>query len=163
MFSDSTSGAAFGPDRIYRYRLWRTWDRAAPRCIWIMLNPSTADEHQLDPTIRRCVGYSRGWGYGSLEILNLFALRSTDPRRLYEHDDPVGPGNNLAIIEVCREAPLVVCGWGTHGSLGQRDEQVVELLGELGVRPKCLTVNSDGSPGHPLYLKKDKRPMEFSL
>ena len=95
-----TSGATFSDDGVYRYRLWREWDADLPSCLFIMLNPSTADATQDDPTIRRCIDYARRWGFGRLEVGNLFALRSTDPKALYAADDPVGPDNDDALMEM---------------------------------------------------------------
>lgn len=84
------SGAAFSPCRRYRYRLWRTWGDAAP-AVFVMLNPSTADEIENDPTVERCERRARAMGFGGLRVANIFSLRSTDPTALYTSDDPVGP------------------------------------------------------------------------
>src|SRR5207237_5457574 len=81
------SGASFSRDRRYRYRLWRRWDAARPVVAFVMVNPSTADAGRDDPTIRRCIGFARSWGYGRLEVVDLFAYRGTDtraPRRVAE-------------------------------------------------------------------------------
>src|SRR5512133_2959068 len=94
------SGATFSRDRRYRYSLWREWNRDLSRVAFVMLNPSTADEARLDPTIRRCLGYAHAWGCGSFVVGNLFALRSTDPAALYRADDPVGRANDAALLEM---------------------------------------------------------------
>ena len=143
-------GAELSSDGRYRYRLWRSWGPGS-RCIWIMLNPSTADASVDDPTIRKCMGFAKRWGHDGIEVVNLFALRSTNPRMLYSADDPVGPGNNEAILSAARSWSYVVCGWGNHGGLHNRSAQVVRLLrGECVLTALCVTKQSQ--PGHPLYV-----------
>src|SRR5215510_5582686 len=78
----------------YRYMLRRTWDHSKPRVLFVMLNPSTADAEIDDATIRSCIRLAKGAGYGSFEVVNLYALRATDPAELQRADDPVGPKNN---------------------------------------------------------------------
>lgn len=151
LFEDA--GASFSPDRRYRYRLWR---RAGGRtCLWVMLNPSTADEVVLDPTIRRCKAFGEGWGYHSLEVVNLFALRSTDPAQLYREADPVGPDNDVAIRAAVAEADRVVLAWGAHGGLHGRSEQVRQLILPLAREVIALGFTRSNEPRHPLYLAKD--------
>ena len=92
------TNALYSADRRYRYLLFRRLGRGNRRLAFILLNPSTATEYQDDPTIRRCVGFARRWGYDQLTILNIFALRATDPKQLYQSTDPVG-GDNLSYIK----------------------------------------------------------------
>lgn len=130
-------------------------------CVFLLLNPSTATETEDDPTIRRCMGFARAWGYDALTILNAYALRSTDPRGLWAVDDPVGPGNDAAIAaELARPQSFrVVCGWGRHAR-PERVRRLAELLaGSRNV--SALAVNADGSPGHPLYLPGALEPAPF--
>lgn len=145
------AGAIFSPCLTYRYNLWRRWDDDKPACGFIMLNPSTADENTLDPTLRRCVSFANQWGYGSLYVANIFALRSTDPKTLYASRDPVGPSNEAAIRAVAGLADLLVCAWGVHGALHGRGKEVREML----TAPRCLGTTKDGHPRHPLYLPRD--------
>lgn len=149
--------AVFSPDRVYRYRLSRRWGEGKPVCF-VLLNPSTADETQDDPTIRRCIGYAKDWGIGALEIVNLFALRSTDPRALYRHLHPEGsPENDEHILQAAYESELVVVAWGSHGRLNGRSSVIAPALKR--VAPTfCLTTLKDGQPGHPLYLPKSAEP-----
>lgn len=114
------AGAVFDPTRTYRYSLWRRWDATAPGCLVVMLNPSTADEQTLDPTVRRCIEFAKSWGFGSLHVANIFALRSTDPAWLYEAADPVGPENDGWIRLLHERAGLTVAAWGVHGELNGR-------------------------------------------
>jgi uncharacterized protein DUF1643 len=64
----------------YRYSLTRVWDEALPTITFVLLNPSTADDQQLDPTLRRCVSFAKREGYGGMITLNLYAFRATDPK-----------------------------------------------------------------------------------
>lgn len=151
----------FSDNRVYRYVLVRRWSTFAPKariCGYIMLNPSTADEAKNDPTVERCERRARFAGYDGLCVLNLFAYRSTDPKALYEIDDPVGPDNDAHIIERAKACDLVVCGWGTHGALRDRGQYVLDLLHANGVKPHALALNGDGSPRHPLYVSYSATP-----
>lgn len=151
------SGAVFSPCKAYRYRLWRKWGDQPP-AVFVMLNPSTADEIKNDPTVERCERRARAMGFGGLRVANIFALRSTDPAALYQHADPVGPDNDAAIIESVAGAGIVVCAWGGHGNLNDRGAAVLALLRGAGVVPHFLKLNSDGTPKHPLYVAYNVLP-----
>ncbi len=151
-------GATFSRDRRYRYHLWRRWDRSLPAVAFCMLNPSTADERVEDPTIRRCVGFARDWGYGAVEIVNLFALRATDPRALGRSRDPVGPRNDAYVLEVASRLSIVIA-WGAHGRLRERGRDMLELLSPRS-RLLALGRTRVGEPRHPLYLRRDVRPID---
>lgn len=129
--------------------------------LWLMLNPSTADESVNDPTVERCQRRTQTMSngrYGGYYVCNIFALRSTDPTALYAAADPVGPGNDAAIIERAREAELVICGWGNHGQLNGRGRQVLSMLRGYGIETRCLRVTGAGEPGHPLYIGYSVQP-----
>jgi hypothetical protein len=155
------SGALFDPSERYRYRLWRVWDRRLPRCLFVMLNPSTADYEINDLTVRRCIDFAHRWGYGGLEVCNLFAFRSTDPAALYEVIDPVGAENDRAILEAATAAGVVVVAWGNHGQLHGRGRYVTQLLEEAAIAAHCLGVNDSGEPKHPLYVSADTLPTPY--
>lgn len=115
-------GALFSDCRRYRYLLWRTWDVDKGGVLFIMLNPSTADETVNDPTIERCYRRAMQWGYGGIVVANIFALRSTDPQMLYSENLPIQEANrpfhnDTIIRSTAKGARLVVCGWGEHGAL----------------------------------------------
>ena len=137
----------------YRYSLERVWgDESKPVC-WIMLNPSTADAERDDPTIRRCIGFSWAWGYGSLVIVNLFAWRASDPRDLRFADDPIGPENDRAISRAVTNTDLVVAAWGVPPSnIGHRDQKVRRDVEQMGRSLHNLGLTKGGHPRHPLYL-----------
>jgi hypothetical protein len=144
------SKAVFSPDLKYRYTLPRDFPTGKGTVAFTLLNPSTADDTKNDPTVRRCMGYAMHWGYRKLIVINIFALRSTDPKALYLEKDPIGPDNDYWILKVCSEADLVVAGWGAHGVLDHRGFDVRHMLSN--VRLKCLGKTKDGEPKHPLYL-----------
>lgn len=150
--------ATFDSARAYRFRLSRVWDPAGLRVNFCMLNPSIADALVLDPTIRRCVGFAQLWGMGALEVTNAFALRSTDPAGLRRVADPVGEGNDAAIVAAARAADLVVVAWGVHATYQDREARVRALLRDAGVSVHALRLTKDGHPGHPLYVPADTPP-----
>lgn len=154
LFHSDVSGAVFSGCRRYRYALWRTWGDG-PAFVVIGLNPSTADETEDDPTIRRCKGFARRERCGGLIMLNLFALRATDPREMKAAEDPVGPANDAAIADMVGEGDTVVAAWGVHGDHRGRDAEVAALVPHL----QCLGTTKQGHPRHPLYLRSDT-PLE---
>lgn len=146
----------------YRYLLRRVWDGTRPRLLWVLLNPSTADADTDDPTSRRCLTFSRDWGYGGLEIANLFALRATDPKHLLSADNPIGSENDRYLADAAARAARVIVAWGVTGKLHQRDQSVLTLLTRHATQPLyCLGTTRDGCPRHPLYLPRAARPICF--
>ena len=116
-----------------------------------MLNPSTADSEQDDPTIRRCILFARDWGYGAILVGNLFALRATDPNDLQRHPEPWGIGNTLHLRQMAIESDLVVAAWGANRMVSELHADSV--MGNLDDRPiKCLGRTKNGAPRHPLYV-----------
>jgi hypothetical protein len=154
------SGSAWlSPDRRYRFSFSRQWGDEgdmAGVCCFVLLNPSTADATRGDPTLRRCVGFARRWRYLGLVIVNLFALRTPDPRELVTADDPIGHGNDEAIRAAARRAALVVIGWGSGGQYQGRGAHVRQLLLEDGIQLRQLGVTGAGEPRHPLYIRADQ-------
>jgi hypothetical protein len=149
------SGALFSRCRRWRYLLWRRWGDG-PVANFLMLNPSTADEFRLDPSCTRARNYAERWGYGAILITNIFGWRATDPEEMKSVKDPVGRGNDRAILEAAKEAQIVVCAWGNHGAHRDRAREVRALLN--GVPLHALRVNAHGQPAHPLYLPASLRP-----
>lgn len=136
----------------YRYTLTRQWGDGNRFATFVALNPSTADETQDDPTVRRMIGFAKSWGMDGLHVTNIFALRSTDPKVLRRHGKPVGPQNDRWILECCLNAEIVVAAWGNHGILNGRGASVLQLLRSQGVDVQCLGMSGMGQPKHPLYL-----------
>jgi hypothetical protein len=139
----TSSGARFSPCGNYRYELWRRWSDG-PELIWILLNPSTADARRDDPTIRKCIGFSRLWGYGGMRVLNLFAFRATRPAALRRAADPVGPNNNRTLRKYAARECIIA--WGNHGDFRDRAAPVISLLhGPVFT----LGLTASGQPKHP--------------
>lgn len=158
-----TRGATFSACGEYRYDLTRRLARGADTVVFVMLNPSTADAFKEDPTVRRCVGFAHDWGYANLRVLNIFALRSTDPQGLRQCIDPVGPLNDDYLRRYCapKKANRVVVAWGTHGAYLERGARALAILREVRGDSGglcALTWTKDQHPGHPLYAKGDLVP-----
>lgn len=152
------SDAVISPCGLYRYSLTRHWDAAKPSMCFLCLNPSVADATTDDPTVRRLAGFADAWNFGGFELVNLFALRATDPRELLAAPDPIGPDNNVHVAVALAFYQLVVAAWGAWGD--RFPERVNEVLGlvkyEGGRRRKlaCLGETKGGQPVHPLYQPK---------
>ena len=151
------TGAEFSECGCYRYSLWRFWEKDKGYTAFVCLNPSTADKFVDDPTIRRCVGYAKDWGHGGMIMVNLFAYRSRNPTRLYIVDDPIGPDAESHIRNVSLKASITVAGWGVHGIYKDRDLEVMKILTD----PHCLKITKHIHPAHPLYLRKDLKPIKY--
>ena len=153
--------AVFSPDRRYRYLLRRRVGESNRRALFVMLNPSAANERDDDPTIRRCIGFARDWGYGVLEVANLFALVSTKPEALARAQDPIGPRNDATIRAAMKRADIIILAWGNHGlRLPDRAARVESLARKAG-HPHHLGITKMGAPRHPLYLPRDTQPTPF--
>lgn len=151
-------GATFDPTGQYRYRLWRRW-AAGPTALFVMLNPSTADAEQDDPTVRRCAGFARAWGLAGYDVVNLFGYRSTAPSALLTIPDPIGPDNDRHILEAAGRADRIIVAWGVHGYIRERAVQVRAMLSQH--RLLCLGTTANGNPRHPLYIKGDTEPHDW--
>lgn len=156
--AETTSDALVSGDGRYRYWLTRTWG-TGPYATFVMLNPSTADAAVDDPTIRRCVGFAKSWGCAGLNVVNLYALRSTDPKGLWLAEDPVGPECDRYLASFAATAahfgtPLIAA-WGANA----KPERVAHVLRLNGMQAlTALGVTKDGAPRHPLYLRSDAQP-----
>ena len=151
------TGAIFDTARTHRYLLWRCWNPDAPSITFIMLNPSRANETDNDPTIRRCVHFAQRWGYGSLNVVNLFAFITPDPRILKQAADPVGAECDRHLLDAAHQADRIVIAWGNLGRFHHRDRAVLELLASYNPI-YCLGQNQAGQPCHPLYLPNHIQP-----
>lgn len=153
------NGAVFSDCKRYRYKLWRIWDKSKLYAMFLMLNPSTADETKNDPTVAKCQQYAMDWGYGGLYVCNIFAYRATDPDVMKAYKEPIGQDNDEAIQEVADKAGVIVCAWGNHGVHMSRSDNVRQLL--KGNELHYLKLNNNNEPGHPLYLRKNLKPTKF--
>jgi len=149
---------AEAPSR-YRYTLTREWVTGHGQALWIMLNPSTADESNDDPTIRRVISFSARWGVAGCAVVNLYALRATRPVHLWEAADPVGPQNDLhlglAMTTAQQHGAPVVAAWGANAR-ADRVAWLTNWATELEVPLMCLGTTLGGAPRHPLYVRGDQ-------
>lgn len=149
--------AHISPCEVYRYNLVRVWDESLPRLCFVLLNPSTADAQLDDATLRRGISFAKAWGYGSVEFVNLYAFRATDPdvlRCAAETMDIIGPENDAWITEAAKRAKTVVLAWGANKVLPVRPGVVIALLKSCGHKLWCLGKTQMGYPKHPLRLAK---------
>lgn len=141
--------------RTYRYALDRIWDPHLPALLWVLYNPSTADETEDDPTLRRCIHFSQAWGYGGLRIVNLYSLRSPHPATLKDHPAPNGPDHDTHVQKALSTYKDVICAWGLQGGpISSHFSPGTHRIFHLGL-------NRDGSPKHPLYLPSTTSLLEW--
>jgi hypothetical protein len=145
------SGAIFSECRTWRYFLWRRWDMALPVLICVLLNPSVAGEVENDHTVTKLIQFAHNWGFGGLDLYNIFAACSTDPKALYQTENPIGPDNNRWLLTIPSGAS-VVCAWGRHGEYRERGASVKRVFLVRDCELKCFGKCSNGEPTHPLYL-----------
>ena len=152
----TSQNARFSKCKSYRYNLSRSWseDVELPKVVFIGLNPSMADQRSDDPTIRRCAAFAKSWGYGGMEVVNLFAFCATRPADLRLSPHPIGRGNDRCIATAIAGASLSIACWGNHGQLLGRADKVLQRHPHL----LCLGRNTGGQPKHPLYIKSTQRP-----
>lgn len=152
-----SSAAEFSACRRYRWTLTRTWDDSKRLVVFCGLNPSTADETQDDPTIRRELGFARDWGAGRYVKVNAYGFRSTDPRGLWAVDDPIGEHNFAAIAHWAKAADIFVAAWGANikAALAWK----LRLLFDVNrITVHALGLTKSGQPVHPLYQPKTAKP-----
>ena len=139
----------------YRYSLSREWNKDKEKVLFIMLNPSKADDKIDDPTVKRCICFAKNWGFGGLMIGNLFAYRTTYPKELFKTKNPVGKDNLKFLERMIKSSNLTICAWGNKQGLPPKYlRELTDLY--------YLKILSDGkTPGHPLRLKKDIKPKKF--
>jgi len=160
-------------DRVYRYVLWRDWmddvleleeregNNSAKYAMFIGLNPSTADSTNDDPTIRKCVGFAKRWGYGALCMCNLFACRARHPKDMRKAIDPVGDDNFYHISKCASEAGIIIAAWGNNGGFMKQNLNVSAGLASLRIKLKCLLKTDLGFPEHPLFVPYETQPIDF--
>lgn len=151
-------GADFSKCKNYRYTLTRFWNKKLPHVLFILLNPSTADESYDDPTNRRGMGFAKKWGYGGVVFCNLFAYRTPFPEELKKAKNPVGPENNKWLKKEAKNAELIISSWGNHGTFLNRNKEVIRMISKMN----HLGLTKLGEPKHILYLKKSLKPIPFN-
>jgi hypothetical protein len=166
MTDEERSGAVISPCGQYRYHLWRRWDELLPTMVWVMLNPSTADDKEDDPTIRKCIGFAKRHGCGGISVRNVFALRATDPAEILKHRDPFGPDNETHLLAARNVSLLtiLVLGWGSRQA-GKRLKSYYQRAENCCIvnKPYCFGTTKDGDPKHPLYLPYDSEKVLWTI
>lgn len=158
-------GAEISPCGNYRYLLTRTMLFGTGACTFVMLNPSTADGRDDDPTIRRCLGFVERWGFQQLRVVNLFAWRATYPEHMFRQLDPVGPDGDGWILRACEDADRIVCAWGAHKNplVSARAAHVRALIRDAGHERYHLGLSKEGHPRHPLFIRGDAEPQRYPV
>ena len=185
VFTPPQAAAVFSSCGGYRWWLQRTWQPERPTLVFVGLNPSCADGQRDDPTLRRLVAYGRRWGFGRLEVINLFGAVATTPAALKRMADPVGADNEAWIRRClrrlgpwrCEAIParesagavpvgplgsLLWLGWGNGGAWRGRDRALLALVAEFAVKPFALCRTASGQPRHPLYCPAAMTPGPFA-
>lgn len=145
--------AFFDQKRLYRYLLTREWDSSLPKLLYIMLNPSTADESTEDQTSKQCIYFAKELGFGSFDIVNLYSLISTNPKGLRSSTiDPIGKETDTYIIKSAKKADKIIVAWGEKHFFNKRNEKVTQMLKNYGYNLYCLKMAKSGHPRHPSRL-----------
>lgn len=157
---DILKDALISPCGQYRYWLTRRWSLLQEPLLIVMLNPSTADAENDDPTIRRCMTFARREGFGGIRVMNLFAFRATSPEVMKAADAPIGTDNGRhlsgALARAADTNTPVLAAWGAHGSFRDRARMAAISAKGHGAKLVCLGVTKDGHPRHPLYVRADQ-------
>lgn len=165
MSDEELKSAIISPCGAYRYTLTRWWGEEAPGLLWVLLNPSTADGEQDDPTVRKLRAYARAWGAPGFVVVNVFAFRATNPWEVAEAAvDPVGPENDAHIAAEAARAQAIVIGWGVSLAdtpIAPRFGDVLRLLEPFRAKVGALKLTKSGAPTHPLYLAAKLRPVRY--
>lgn len=152
-FSEAvTAGATFSTCRKYRYALWRIWDADKPLVMFIGLNPSTANETEVDPTIESVIRISKYNGYGGFYMMNTFPYVSTIANELIAiANSEESRMNDAWLNNISKKCKDVVFAWGNFKVVKDLKRDIE--LQQMFPNAKCITRNKNGSPGHPLFKK----------
>ncbi|MDZ5474152.1 DUF1643 domain-containing protein [Bacillus sp. 31A1R] len=154
-------------DGNYRYSLIREWDiNNSKSVVFVLLNPSTADDEEDDQTTKICIEFAKRWGFGSLQIVNLFAYRATDPKDLKNvnnYQKMVGEKNYQFLSTALDEADKIVCAWGEHGIIKKRylDPSLIKLFSNHQLY--CFRELAKKQPKHPLGVDYTTPLKEYSF
>ncbi|RNF36161.1 DUF1643 domain-containing protein [Paracoccus methylarcula] len=154
------STALYSQCEAYRYALTREW-AAGERLLFVMLNPSTADEQRNDPTVERCERRARALGFGAFRVVNIFAYRATRPQDLKRAPEPVGAENDRILLDSAAWADRILCAWGAHGDHLGRGQAVERMLRATGRGLWHLGQTRHGAPRHPLYIGYAAQPVPW--
>ena len=149
----------YSEDGQYRYLSCQRIGPSDDRLLFIMLNPASTvgtlnsqKKHRQTRTL--CINFARRWGFGMLEVVNLFALEAPKPKLLRKVDDPVGPENDRWICDAVERADKVILAWGADGSYGNRSQKVLQKILPIKI-PYYLKKTNAGEPRHPIGIRRD--------
>lgn len=148
--------AIFDEHMKYRYSLTRDWNEKGPKVVFIMLNPSLANEKEDNRTTKRIINFAKKFGYGSLEVVNLFAYITPKYIELkeLEKSEAIGRENYKYLIRALNSADKIIAAWGENGTIHQRHEEIVQIIDGYDI-DSLGSPTRDGHPRHPLYLSND--------
>jgi hypothetical protein len=163
-----SQAALFSPQRVcdeddfYRYSLSSGRGR---KLLWCMLNPSTANATESDPTMTRVAGFTKAFGFDSWTIVNAYAYRTPEPAYLHDAQkrgvDVFGPRNVETLLLEARGHDDCVIAWGAGLKDQAHAARVIGLLEQGPVRLWTLGRTKEGHPKHPLYLKASTKLEAF--
>lgn len=143
----------------YRYFIEREWDSSLDKAMFILLNPSETGLYEDNPTIRKCMGFSKGLGYGGIYLANLYSYRATNPKELKKVIEKKGEiyaqgEKNIEIIKKLeKRSDILILGWGNNAKNFQMSQDILKILDRKKMR--CLDITKEGEPKHPLYIRYD--------
>ena len=145
--------AKFSKDKKHRYYLSRKWSEKE-QVLYVLLNPSKANHINNDPTINRLITISKNLGYGGFNVVNLYTLITPLRNKLYEKKRKFSAKNKKLIAELVAGHKTIIYGWGAT-------ENEPNWLSNIVKNPLCFSINKNGTPKHPLYLKKESTLKKF--
>lgn len=138
----------------YRYVLEVDLGVEGPHLVVVGKNPSTAGAARSDATLGRIEAWARRHGFGSVTLVNLFAVRKTNPAAVMDlaYADAVGPDNDVWIEEAVGVADVVVAAWGDPGDIAHAtyDRRVAQLVGFVG-EDRLSVVGPLTASGYPRH------------
>lgn len=157
-YDPETDGAIFSSCLRYRHLLWR---KGYNPLVFVMLNPSIANAHENDHTLRSCLRIAKHNRFDGVVVANLHDLISTDAKVIKTHTNTTSILANHYIEEAAHIGSFVVCAWGNGGVIRRRGEYVRHMLRGMGVQMKCFNITKLDQPEHPLYQRTDVPLIDF--
>lgn len=143
----------------FRWSLTRGWDER-PKLVVVGNNPSDADTRRDDPTMWVVMKFAYAWGYGGVEMLNIYPFITRDYstflawRRDHDHAVRMMALNSAMIRGRMAAANIVMAAWGR---LPFGDDAKL-FVSDNPVNYHCFGVTNDGAPKHPMARGKSRIP-----
>lgn len=152
---DENIKVLFDGSKLHRFKLTCQWDDTLSKCLYIMLNPSTAVTEKCDPTLGRCISFARSNEFGSITVVNLYSFQTASPKVLWEADVQSLSENVSNVKQSIDKAVMIIGAWGVQIKKDTCFSWVLDYVKASGKSVHCLGKNKNGTPKHPLYLKND--------